>query len=63
MKPIYIFKGILIICVVGLAYVVVDLIEFDTNHTPARVLPECEGEKKAGCHFSLYEAMEKKHED
>jgi len=62
MKPLYIFKGILIICVVVFSYPVLESIEFDPNHTPARVLPECEGEKKAGCHKSKYEILENRHE-
>jgi len=46
----------------GILFVVFAYAEFDTNHTPARVLPECEGEKKVGCHKSKYEVMESRHE-
>jgi len=44
----------------GILFVVLSYAEFNHNHTPARALPECEGEKKAGCHKSIYERWELK---
>jgi len=62
MKPIYILKGILILCLVATVYVAFDLIEFDTDYEPTRELPECEIWPKfdVDCHYPRYEVLENK---